>query len=91
MYHTLVKYILFQTDTEGRRKKWITKIQECDLEINPTKLVKGQGLAKLLAKSNQKAIYINLIVQLIEEEKLRSVQETQDDTMKVNPKFQELY
>ena len=46
-----VKDILVQEDNEGRRGKWISKLQEYDFEIKPTKLVKGQGLAKLLATS----------------------------------------
>ena len=29
---------------------------EYDLEINPTKLVKGQGLAKMLTQKNEEAI-----------------------------------
>jgi hypothetical protein len=56
-----VKDILIQPDIDGRRSKWITKILEFDLEIKPTKLVKGQGLAKLLAESNCKALGINFI------------------------------
>jgi hypothetical protein len=40
---------LNQPDSDGKRGKWIEKIQEYDLEIKPTKLIKGQGLAKLLA------------------------------------------
>jgi hypothetical protein len=43
---------------DGKRGKWIAKILEFDLEINPTKLIKGQGLAKLLAESNCKALGI---------------------------------
>jgi hypothetical protein len=43
----LVKLILIQPDIDGKRRKWIAKILEFDLEIKPTKLVKGQGLAKL--------------------------------------------
>ena len=35
-----VKDILIQPDIDGRRGKWIAKILEFDLEINPTKLVK---------------------------------------------------
>jgi hypothetical protein len=58
---TFVKDILIQPDIDGRRGKWITKILEFDLEINPTKLIKGQGLAKLLAESNYKALGINFI------------------------------
>jgi hypothetical protein len=47
-----VKEILIQPDIDGRRSKWIAKILEFDLEMKPIKLVKGQGLARLMAKSN---------------------------------------
>eukprot|EP00253_Pinus_taeda_P027279 PITA_27279 len=40
--HSTVKYILTQTDCLGTRARWVTKIQEYDLEIRPNKLVKGQ-------------------------------------------------
>jgi hypothetical protein len=43
-----LKEILIQPDIDGKRSKWIAKILEFDLEIKPTKLVKGQGLAMLL-------------------------------------------
>jgi hypothetical protein len=56
-----VKEILIQPDSDGRRGKWLEKIQEYDLEIKPTKLVKGQGLAKLLVESNLKSLGINHI------------------------------
>jgi hypothetical protein len=56
-----VKDILIQPDIDERRGKWITKILEFDLEIKPTKLIKGQGLARLLAESNCKALGINFI------------------------------
>lgn len=36
-----VKAVLVQSDVEGKRGKWIAKIQEYDLDIKPTKLVKG--------------------------------------------------
>jgi hypothetical protein len=58
---TSVKDILIQPDIDGRRGKWIAKILEFDLEIKPTKLIKGQGLAKLLAESNCKTLGINFI------------------------------
>ena len=58
---TSVKDILIQPDIDGRRGKWIAKILEFDLDIKPTKLIKGQGLAKLLAESNYKALEINCI------------------------------
>jgi hypothetical protein len=47
-----VKEILIQPDIDGRRSKWISKILEFDLEIKPTKIVKGQGLSKLMVESN---------------------------------------
>ena len=56
-----VKDILVQPDIDGRRAKWIEKIMEFDLEIKPTKLVKGQGLAKLLAESNCEALGVNFL------------------------------
>jgi hypothetical protein len=43
-----VKEILIQPDIDRRRIKWIAIIIEFDLEIKPTKLLKGQGLARLL-------------------------------------------
>ena len=46
--HTVVKDILSQQDCLGIRGKWVSKIQEYDLDIKPTKLIKGQGLAKML-------------------------------------------
>ena len=46
----VVREILVQADIDGKRSKWVTKVFEFDLEINPTKLIKGQGLAKLLAE-----------------------------------------
>ena len=46
-----IKDIPVQADSEGKRGKWIAKLSEYDFEIKPTKLVKSQGLAKLLATS----------------------------------------
>lgn len=42
-----IKDVLVQADPEGRQGKWITALLEYDVEIKPTKLIKGQGLAKL--------------------------------------------
>jgi hypothetical protein len=58
---SLVKEILIHPEIDGKRRKWIAKILEFDLEIKPTKLVKGQGLAKILAESNCKALRVNFI------------------------------
>jgi hypothetical protein len=56
-----MKEILIQPNIDGRRRKWIAKILEFYLEIKPTKLVKGQGLARLLVESNYKALGVNFI------------------------------
>eukprot|EP00253_Pinus_taeda_P032568 PITA_32568 len=57
--NAVVKDILTQEGLEGRRGKWIASILEYDIEIKPTKLVKGQGLAKLMAETNFQALDIN--------------------------------
>jgi len=57
----VIKDILIQPNMDWRRSKWIAKILEFDLEIRPTKLIKGQGLAKLLAKANCQALGISFI------------------------------
>jgi hypothetical protein len=56
-----VKNILVQPDNDGKRGQWLAKIQEFDLEIKPTKLIKGQGLAKLLAESNLRSLDMNYL------------------------------
>ena len=47
-----------QQDCLGIRGKWVSKIQEYYLEIKPTKLIKGQGLARMLTQGNEKALGI---------------------------------
>ena len=47
-----IKEVLTQSEHDGRRAKWIQVLLKYDLEIKPTKLIKGQGLAKLMAQSN---------------------------------------
>ena len=60
---TAVKDILVQGDNKGKRGIWIAKIQEYELEINPTKLIKGLGLAKILSESNYQALGVSLITE----------------------------
>ena len=55
----VVKDILTQEGLEGKRGKWIANILEYDIEIKPTKLIKGQGLAKLMSETNFQALDIN--------------------------------
>ena len=57
----VAKDILTQLDPEGRRAKWIAILHEYDLEIKHTKLIKGQGLAKLMAQSGLEDVDINFM------------------------------
>jgi len=61
VHSTSVKENLIQSDIDGRRRKWIAKILEFYLEIKPIKIVKGQGLAKMLAESNCKYLGVSFI------------------------------
>ena len=54
--HATVKDIMSQHDCLSIMGKWVSTIQEYDLEIKPTKLIKGQGLAKMLTQGNEKAL-----------------------------------
>ena len=67
--NSVVKYI-FTQGHDGKRGKWIAVILEYDLEIKPTKIIKGQGLAKLMAETNFKALDMNMINALDEQEDL---------------------
>eukprot|EP00253_Pinus_taeda_P001881 PITA_01881 len=57
--NTVVKDILTQEGIEGKMGKWIATILEYDIEIKPTKLIKGQGLAKIMTETNFQALDIN--------------------------------
>ena len=54
-----MKDVLTQPDIDGKRAKWIAKLIEFDVEVKPTKLVKGLGLAKLMAKEKYELMGIN--------------------------------
>ena len=56
-----IKDILTQPNPEGRRVKWIVVLLEYDLEIYPMKLIKGQGLAKILDQSNCEVLGVNFL------------------------------
>ena len=68
--NSVVKEILTQNGPKGKRGKWIATILEYDIEIKPTKLIKGQGLAKLMAESNCHALDINFISALDDQEEM---------------------
>ena len=44
----VAKSILTQPNPEGKRAKWVAVLLEYDIEINPTKFIKGQVLAKMM-------------------------------------------
>eukprot|EP00253_Pinus_taeda_P031142 PITA_31142 len=79
--NTVIKDILTQADPDGKRGKWIAKLLEYDIEIKPTKLVKGQGLAKLLTQSNLDCIDINLSTEISE------ISENEEEMVQINEKF----
>jgi hypothetical protein len=47
-----VKMLLNQQLREGKWANWLPKIQEYDIEIKPLKVVKGQGLCKIIMNSD---------------------------------------
>ena len=59
--NNVVKCILTQPDPEGKRAKWIEVLLEYDLDIKPTKLVKGKGLDKLMTDSNCEYLQLNFL------------------------------
>jgi hypothetical protein len=61
-----VKDILIHPDPEGRRGKWIAAMLEYDLEIKPTKLIKGQGIAKLMVQLDYNVVGMNFIFDMSE-------------------------
>jgi hypothetical protein len=56
-----IKDVLIQPDLDGKRAKWIAKLIEFDIDIKPTKLIKGQGLENLLVQENCEVLGINFI------------------------------
>jgi hypothetical protein len=68
-----VKDILTQPDPKGKSGKWIAVLLEYDLDIKPTKLIKGQELARLMAQTNCEILGINFSTDMseitVEEEK----------------------
>jgi hypothetical protein len=48
--HPVVGNLLVQRDLGDKRDNWMTYLQEYDLDIRSSKIVRGQGLCKLAAK-----------------------------------------
>jgi hypothetical protein len=59
-----VKDILTHLGPEGRKGKWIAVMLEYNLEIKPTNLIKGQGLAKPMTQSNFDVLGIKFIANM---------------------------
>jgi hypothetical protein len=75
--------VLIQPDIDGKRSKWIAKLIEFDVKIKPTKLVKGQGLAKLLVEENCKLLEINFVG--INVEDIQVSEDRGSDNLQVSP------
>lgn len=65
-----IKYVLTQPDVDGRRAKWISKMIKFNIELKSTKLVRGQGLAKLLAEENCRSLDIDFLCITVENDQL---------------------
>ena len=50
--HTMVKYILSEMEISSKRCRWVNKLQEYDMDIQTTKLVRGLVLAKFMGERN---------------------------------------
>ena len=66
--NVVVKYILTRDNPDGRKGKWIVVILEYYIDIKPNKIIKGQGLAKLMVESNFHSLDINFIDVVDEQE-----------------------
>eukprot|EP00253_Pinus_taeda_P018987 PITA_18987 len=55
------KDVLTQPNADGRRAKWIAKLIEFNIKLKSTKLVRGQGLARLMTGDNCRLLDVNLI------------------------------
>ena len=73
-----VKAFLTQPDIDGKRAKWIAKFLEFDIEVKPTKLVKGQGFAKLMAEENCNLLGMNFIGLNSDDEEIEGTTDEQD-------------
>ena len=74
----VVKEILTQAYPDGKRGKWIAKLLEYDIDIKPTKLVKGKHLEKLMTRPNLDCLDINMNAEFSENE---------EELVQINEKF----
>ena len=52
-----VRNLLVQKDLGEKTANWVTAVQEYDLEIKPSKIVRGQGMCKHVAEGNDEAMH----------------------------------
>ena len=50
--YAAIHNVLVQKELGEKRAHWMTSLQEYDLDIKPTRIVRGQGLCQLTAQSN---------------------------------------
>ena len=84
----MVKDILSQNGPNGKRGKWISSILEYKLEIKHTKLIEGQGLAKLMVESNFHAFDIKCFGKLDDQEEQMTPQI--DEAFLTSPWYEDL-
>ena len=68
-----------QQDCLGIRGKWVSKIHEYDIEIRSTKLIKVQGLAKILTQGNEEALGMGCQNNNLEQVKSAGLQQLEQD------------
>ena len=69
-----------QQDCLGIRGKWVCKIQEYDLEIRPKRLIKGQGLVKMLTQGNKNILGMVCQNNDLDQVKSARLQQLENDT-----------
>ena len=61
-----VRNLLVQKDVGEKRANWVTALQEYDIEIKPTNIVRGQGFYKMLDRASQISEIPSVEVQVCE-------------------------
>lgn len=50
--YTTIESILTQQEFGTKRGNWVEKVQEYDLDIKPTKVIRGKGLCELISEGD---------------------------------------
>ena len=81
MVHPNVRTFILQGDIGDKQAMWITKIQEYDVEIHPTKLVRGRALCQGLIEV---ATTSGLIAYQIEDQNLDRPAKVEENVDQIN-------